>query len=114
MIQNFYFNWALLVSNPRGSLADLIAFLTKSNLYADFAEKWALGFQDPASPWMYAIIELHDRIMFYLIIILIVVLWFLVRATLNTNPMNFHHGEKLPIAKKLSWKGKINLKSWLL
>jgi cytochrome c oxidase subunit 2 len=105
MIQNFYFNWALLVSNPRGSLADLIAFLTKSNLYADFAEKWALGFQDPASPWMYAIIELHDRIMFYLIIILIVVLWFLVRATLNTNPMNFHHGNVIELICTLTPAG---------
>jgi hypothetical protein len=28
-----------------------------------------LAFQDPASDWMYAIIDLHDRILFYLIIL---------------------------------------------
>ena len=28
------------------------------------------GFQDPASDWMYSIIDLHDRIIFYLLIIL--------------------------------------------
>ncbi|KAI9088713.1 cytochrome c oxidase subunit 2 [Phlyctochytrium arcticum] len=33
-------------------------------IYADYAEAWATGFQDPASDWMYAIIDLHDRIIF--------------------------------------------------
>jgi hypothetical protein len=78
-------------------------FLNNSILWADFAEKWAIGFQDPASPWMYAIIDLHDRIMFYLIILLIVVVWFLVSATLNTNPMNFHHGKIIAYSKVLSF-----------
>lgn len=36
-----------------------------------------LGFQDPGSNWMYAIIDLHDKILFYQIIILILVLWIL-------------------------------------
>ena len=32
---------------------------------------------------MYSIIDLHDRILFYLLIILFVVVWFLVSVTLN-------------------------------
>jgi cytochrome c oxidase subunit 2 len=66
-------------------------------IWADFAEKWSLSFQDPATPWMYAIIDLHDRIIFYLIIILIVVLWFLISATFNTNPINFYHGNLIEL-----------------
>jgi heme/copper-type cytochrome/quinol oxidase subunit 2 len=80
-------------------------FLKNSTLWADFAEKWAFYFQDPASPWMYAIIDLHDRIMFYLIILLIVVVWFLVSATLNTNPMNFHHGNLIELIWTLTPAG---------
>ena len=38
-------------------------------ILADFAERWSTGFQDPASEWMYGIIELHDNIIFYLIIV---------------------------------------------
>jgi hypothetical protein len=34
-------------------------------IYSDYAERWAYNFQDPASSWMYAIIDLHDRIIFY-------------------------------------------------
>jgi cytochrome c oxidase subunit 2 len=55
------------------------------------------GFQDPATPWMVALIDLHDRIMFYLILLLIVVVWFLVSATLNTNTMKFSHGNTIEL-----------------
>jgi len=34
-------------------------------IYAEYAEGWPVGFQDPASDWMIAIIDLHDRIIFY-------------------------------------------------
>jgi len=34
-------------------------------IYSDYPLKGQLGFQDPASDWMYAIIDLHDRIVFY-------------------------------------------------
>ena len=37
-------------------------------LFADFA--YTNYFQDPASPNMYGILELHDTVVFYLIIIL--------------------------------------------
>nr|WKF48430.1 cytochrome oxidase subunit II [Synchytrium endobioticum] len=104
MIQNI---WSLgtLALNSRTLELNIQIFLNNSTLRADFAEKWAFGFQDPASPWMYAIIDLHDRIMFYLIILLIVVVWFLVSATLNTNPINFHHGNLIELIWTLTPAG---------
>jgi cytochrome c oxidase subunit 2 len=56
-----------------------------SFIYNDYAERWAMNFQDPASSWMYAIIDLHDRIIFYLIIILVIVSWLLI-SSLSFNP----------------------------
>jgi len=49
-------------------------------IFNDFPERWSVGFQDPACDMMYAIIDLHDRIIFYLVILLVVVLWFLTSA----------------------------------
>lgn len=46
--------------------------------YSDYAMGWSGGFADPASDWLLAIIDLHDQIIFYLLIILAVVVWFLV------------------------------------
>lgn len=50
---------------------------------SDYPLKGQLSFQDPASDWMYAIIDLHDRIIFYLIIIQSVVLWIQTSAIIN-------------------------------
>jgi cytochrome c oxidase subunit 2 len=43
----------------------------------DVAELWQIGFQDGASPSSEGIIELHDTIFFYLIVIGTLVLWML-------------------------------------
>jgi heme/copper-type cytochrome/quinol oxidase subunit 2 len=51
-------------------------------LRLDYAEH-SSGFQDPASDWLLAIIDLHDRIVFYLILILAIVLWGLFSAILR-------------------------------
>ena len=60
---------------------------------ADFAERWSMGFQDPASEWMYGIIELHDNIVFYLIIIFSVVMWFFISALIQKDHLKFlSHG----------------------
>jgi cytochrome c oxidase subunit 2 len=42
---------------------------------ADYAINWSKGFQDPASNTKYGIIDLHDSIIFYLIIFFFVVAW---------------------------------------
>jgi hypothetical protein len=42
---------------------------------------------------MIAIIELHDRIIFYLVVLLVVVVWFLISGLFNKDHMaNLHHG----------------------
>lgn len=46
----------------------------------DASRPWQIGFQDSATPIMEGIIELHDRIMWYLIIILVVVSYILIRT----------------------------------
>jgi len=44
----------------------------------DAPRPWGLYFQDSASPQMEALVELHDNIMFYLVIILFAVGWILI------------------------------------
>lgn len=76
-------------------------------IFCDYAERWAIGFQDPASSWHYAIIDLHDRILFYLIIILAVVSWFLF-SSLALNPVKSlsykkdNHGDLLELGWTLT------------
>ena len=43
----------------------------------DAPHPWQIGFQDGGSPSFEGIIELHDQIMFYLIVILLGVAWML-------------------------------------
>jgi cytochrome c oxidase subunit 2 len=45
--------------------------------FYDFPSKGQLGFQDPASPVMEGIIDLHHDLMFFLVIIIIFVVWLL-------------------------------------
>lgn len=66
--------------------------------YSDSPLNYSKGFQDPASQWMLGIIDLHDSIMFYLIIIFTVVSWFFVSALLNKDYLaNLHHGNLIEI-----------------
>nr|UNJ18896.1 cytochrome c oxidase subunit 2 [Cyanidiaceae sp.] len=64
----------------------------------DAAQPWQLGFQDPATPIMEGIVNMHHDIMFFLILIFIFVLWMLFRTLLlfnfKINPVadNFSHG----------------------
>jgi len=60
----------------------------------DAPRPWGLYFQDSAAPQMEGLIELHDNIMFYLIIILFGVGWIL--ASVITN----YSSEKSPISHK--------------
>jgi cytochrome c oxidase subunit 2 len=68
---------------------------TPSVSFADAATPWQLSFQDPASPIMQGIIDLHHDIMFILVFIAVFVLWMLVRTVYH-----FHHS-KQPIAEKI-------------
>ena len=67
-------------------------------IYADYAVNWTFGFQDPASEWMYGIIELHDKIIFYLILILITVFWFFISGLTQKDHLKYlHHGSLIEL-----------------
>jgi cytochrome c oxidase subunit 2 len=57
----------------------MLYFLSKllPTVNCDVAEPWQLSFQDGASPSFDGIVDLHDQIMFYLVIIVIGVSWML-------------------------------------
>nr|NP_150334.1 cytochrome c oxidase subunit 2 [Rhizophydium sp. 136]AAK84264.1 cytochrome c oxidase subunit 2 [Rhizophydium sp. 136] len=67
-------------------------------LFSDYPINYSYSFQDPASDWLLGIINLHDNIIFYLIIILTVVLWLLTSALLNPDHLfNLHHGNLIEL-----------------
>ncbi len=66
--------------------------------YADSPINFSYGFQDPATQWMLGIVDLHDNIVYFLIIILTVVLWFLKSALDNPDHLaNLHHGNLIEV-----------------
>lgn len=79
----------------------IITTLIGKITYSDYAESWQLLFQDPATPIMEGIINLHHDIMFILIIIAVLVAWMLYRCialfTNNKTPQDFTHGETIEI-----------------
>nr|YP_009295522.1 cytochrome c oxidase subunit 2 [Mastocarpus papillatus]AOL58006.1 cytochrome c oxidase subunit 2 [Mastocarpus papillatus] len=75
----------------------------KSTLYpniaiTDSAESWQLGFQDPATPIMEGIINLHHDLMFFICVISVFVSWMLGRTlwhfeqSQNSVPSSLTHG----------------------
>jgi cytochrome c oxidase subunit 2 len=68
----------------------------------DFAQEWQLGFQDPATPIMEGIVDLHHDIMFFLWIIRISVLHVLSRTVIpshssKNNFLKIVHGKVIEI-----------------
>lgn len=69
----------------------------------DAAEPWQLGFQDPATPVMQGLIDLHHDLMFFLSFILVFVCWILGRtlyhfnATRHPVPYKITHGTLIEI-----------------
>lgn len=72
--------------------------------YLDAPEAWQMGFQDPATPVMQGIIDLHHDICFFLLVILVFVIWMLARTlyhfqeSLNRVPEKVLHGTTIEIA----------------
>ncbi len=57
-----------------------------------------MGFQDPGSDWMLAIIDLHDNIIFYLIILFTLIIWIFISAMLNKDHLAYlEHGNLIEI-----------------
>ena len=60
---------------------------------------YSYGFQDPATPWMLGIIQLHDTVMFYLIIILTIVVWLFISSLLNKDYLfELRHNDEIELA----------------
>lgn len=55
------------------SVLPLIGTFLLDTVQNDSPEPWAIGFQDGVSPGYTGIVELHDNIFFYLVIIAILV-----------------------------------------
>ena len=62
--------------------------------FCDAPSPWGLYFQDSATPQMEGLVELHDNIMFYLVIILFSVGWIMISIVRNYNNV------KSPISHK--------------
>lgn len=62
-----------------------------STIYTDMPTPWAIGFQDVGSPTFYGLLELHDHILFYLVIVLVLVSWFLLRGMFMNNKIVYAH-----------------------
>ena len=71
---------------------------------ADAPENWQIGFQDPATPIMQGIIDLHHDIFFFMLVILVFVIWMLARTLYHFNqsrnpvPEKILHGTLIEIA----------------
>jgi cytochrome c oxidase subunit 2 len=63
--------------------------------YFDVAEPWQLSFQDPATPIMQGIIDLHHDIFFFLTVVLVFVVWILARSLYH------FQSERNPIAENI-------------
>lgn len=55
----------------------LIKFSNFIGVFNDAPKPWQIGFQDGATPIMEGIVELHDQVLFYLIVILVFLSWIL-------------------------------------
>lgn len=53
------------------------------SIFLDAPSPWGIYFQDSATPQMEGLVELHDNIMYYLVIILFAVGWILVSLVIN-------------------------------
>jgi cytochrome c oxidase subunit 2 len=68
-----------------------IIWLTWINIdisYLDSPEDWQVGFQDPASPIMQGLIELHHDLFFFLIVVFSFVFWLLLKILFTFNSVS--------------------------
>jgi heme/copper-type cytochrome/quinol oxidase subunit 2 len=61
----------------------MLYFLNKFTMGFDAPSPWGIYFQDSATPQMEGLVELHDNIMYYLVIILFGVGWILLSIIRN-------------------------------
>lgn len=85
-----------------------------NTLYNDAPQPWQIGFQDSAAPGYTGIVELHNTIFFYLIVICVGVLWVLGSTIYYFNTKNspivhkyLNHGMIVPVQKCSKFYNKI-------
>jgi len=61
----------------------MLYFVNKFTMNFDAPSPWGIYFQDSATPQMEGLVELHDNIMYYLVIILFGVGWILLSIIRN-------------------------------
>ena len=90
----------------------MLYFLNKFTMGFDAPSPWGIYFQDSATPQMEGLVELHDNIMYYLVIILFGVGWILLSIIRNyvstKSPIShkyLNHGRYVPIQKCFKFKG---------
>ncbi len=72
-------------------------------IFCDAAENWQLNIQDPATPALEGMIDFHNSLLWYLIIIGVAVCWFLMKIIINfnenhnTKPNKFTHSNLLEV-----------------
>ena len=77
-----------------------------NTIYNDAPQPWQIGFQDSAAPGFTGIVELHNTIFFYLIVICVGVFWVLGSTMYYFNIKNspivhkyLNHGRYVPVQK---------------
>ena len=76
------------------------------NIFNDAPQPWQIGFQDSAAPGYTGIVELHNTLFFYIVIICISVFWIIGTVTYTysykKNPIAhkyLNHGRNVPFQK---------------
>jgi cytochrome c oxidase subunit 2 len=90
-----------LLTKFLGSL--FMFFGLTGTVFADAARPWQIGFQDPASPIMEGIIDLHNTLLFYITVIVVFVAWMLAKTVIH-----FHH-KKNPVPSKNTHGGALEI-----
>lgn len=91
--------------------------LNNLGFYLDTPSPWGIYFQDSATPQMEGLVELHDNIMYFLVIILFSVAWIMFSIIRNyissKSPIShkyLNHGKIVPTQKYLKFKNINNIK----
>jgi len=96
--------------------------LLHSNIvnHCDTPKPWGVYFQDSATPQMEGLVELHDNIMYYLVIVLFGVGWILISIVRNyisrKSPIShkyLNHGKYVPIQKCFKFNKISNMQNYV-
>ena len=94
-----------MINNLINKIFDLNVLIL-NQILNDAPEPWQIGFQDSAAPGFTGIVELHNTLFFYIVIICISVFWIIGTITYTysykNNPIAhkyLNHGRNVPFQK---------------